>query len=50
MTNRVRTVTLAVIAGVVLIVVGWAVTLVLFKAGDTVDPPRTFPVPTTAQG
>ena len=48
--TRVRAVTLAVIGGVVLIVVGWVVALALFKAGETVDPPRTLTVATTAQG
>lgn len=48
--TRARTVILAVTAGVVLIVVGWVITLVLFKAGETVHPPRTLTVTTTAQG
>lgn len=47
--TRARTVTLAVTAVVVLIVVGWAIALILFKAGDTVDPPRTLTA-TTSQG
>jgi hypothetical protein len=43
-------VTLAVTAAVVLIIVGWVIALVLFKAGETVDPPRTLTATTTAQG
>ena len=34
---------LVVIGAVALIVAGWVVALVLFKAGETSDPPRTFP-------
>ena len=48
--GNVRTVTLVVIGAVALIIAGWTVTLVLFKAGETTNPPRTFPVTTTAQG
>jgi hypothetical protein len=44
------TVKLVVIGAVVLIVAVWIVTLVLFKAGETSNPPRTIPVTTTAQG
>ena len=44
-----RTVTLVVTGAVALIVAGWIVTLVLFKAGETSNPPRTFPA-TTVQG
>jgi hypothetical protein len=42
-------VAVAVTAGVVLIVVGWVIALVLFKAGEGVDPPRTLTA-TTVQG
>ena len=48
--GNVRTVTLVVIGAVALIVAGWTVTLVLFKSGETTNPPRTFPVTTTGQG
>ena len=48
--TRARAVTLAVTAGVVLIVVGWVIALVLFKAGETVDPPRTLTATTIEQG
>ena len=48
--GNVRTVILVVIGAVALIVAGWVVALVLFKAGETSDPPRTFPTSTTAQG
>jgi hypothetical protein len=40
---------LAVTAAFVLIVVGWVIALVLFKAGESVDPPRTLTA-TTVQG
>jgi hypothetical protein len=43
-------VTLAVTVVVVLIVVGWVVALVLFKAGETVNPPRPLTATTTGQG
>ena len=49
MKRDVRTVILVVIGAVALIVAGWIVTLVLFKAGGTTNPPRTLPV-TTVQG
>ncbi len=45
----VRTVILIVTGAVALIVAGWIVTLVLFKAGERTDPPRRIPV-TTVQG
>lgn len=48
--GNVRTVTLVVIGVVALIVAGWAVTLVLFKAGETTHPPRTLTVTTTEKG
>lgn len=48
--SRGRTVTLVVVGITVLTVVGWIVALALFKAGDNVTPPRTFPPPTTTQG
>ena len=41
MKGNVRTVILVVIGAVALIVAGWVVTLVLFKSGETADPPRT---------
>jgi hypothetical protein len=47
---NVRTVTLVVIGAVALIVAGWAVTLVLFKAGETTNPPRTLTATTTEKG
>jgi hypothetical protein len=47
--KSVRTVTVVVIGVVLLTVAGWIVALVLFKAGESSSPPRTFPV-TTAQG
>ncbi|MDX6437649.1 MAG: hypothetical protein QOF45_232 [Gaiellaceae bacterium] len=49
MKNSVRTVTFVVVGVVLLTVAGWIVALVLFKAGETSNPPRTIPV-TTAQG
>jgi hypothetical protein len=45
----VRTVILVLIGAVALIVAGWIVTLVLFKAGERTNPPRPVPV-TTVQG
>ena len=48
--GNVRSVTLVVIGAVALIVAGWTVTLVLFKSGETTNPPRTFPVTSTGQG
>jgi hypothetical protein len=48
--GNLRTVILVVIGAVALIVAGWVVTLVLFKSGEKVNPPRTFPVTTTVQG
>jgi hypothetical protein len=50
MKGNARTVTLVVSVVIALIVAGWIVTLVLFKSGETTNPPRTFPVTTTAQG
>ena len=49
MKRDVRTVILVVIGAVALIVAGWVVTLVLFKAGERLDPPRTLTA-TTVQG
>jgi len=48
--GNVRTVTLVVIGAVALIIAGWTVTLVLFKAGETTNPPRTLTVTTTEKG
>jgi len=48
--GNVRGVTLVVIVVIALMVAGWIVTLVLFKSGETTNPPRTFPVTTTGQG
>jgi hypothetical protein len=48
--RNVRTVTLVVIGIVVLTVAGWVVALVLFKAGESSNPPRTISVATTAKG
>jgi uncharacterized membrane protein len=42
----VRTVILVLIGAVALIVAGWIVTLVLFKAGERTNPPRPVPVTT----
>ena len=49
MKRDVRTAILIVTGAVALIVAGWIVTLVLFKAGETTNPPRRLPV-TTVQG
>ena len=51
--GNVRSVTLVlivVVALVALMVAGWIVTLVLFKSGETTNPPRTLTVTTIGQG
>ena len=48
--GNVRTVTLVVLGAVALIVAGWTVTLVLFKSGETTNPPRTLTATTTEKG
>jgi hypothetical protein len=48
--SSVRTVTFVAVGIVALTVAGWIVALVLFKAGETSNPPRTLPATVTAQG
>ena len=48
--GNIRSVTLVVIVVIALMVAGWIVTLVLFKSGETTNPPRTLTVTTTEKG
>jgi hypothetical protein len=48
--GNVRSVTLVLVVVVALMVAGWIVTLVLFKSGETTNPPRTLTVTTIGQG
>jgi hypothetical protein len=48
--GNVRSVTLVLIVVIAFMVAGWVVTLVLFKSGETTNPPRTLTATTIGQG